>query len=57
MSACPPLSSSSVAMTKKLSVPPPPPRDLWPISLVTGEDLQALVDEGLLHPRSYEAHP
>jgi hypothetical protein len=35
---------------------PPPPRDTWPISSVTYEDLQALVDGGLLCPRSYGAH-
>jgi hypothetical protein len=27
-----------------------PPRDPWPISSVTDENLQALVDAGLLHP-------
>jgi hypothetical protein len=46
-----PLSSSSVAIAKKLSVLPP--HNPWPISSVTDEDLQALVDTRLLCPRSY----
>jgi hypothetical protein len=29
-----------------------PPRDPWPFSTVTVENLQALVTEGLLHPLS-----
>jgi hypothetical protein len=33
------------------------PRDLWPFSTVTVEDLQALVTEGLLHPLSGEPQP
>jgi hypothetical protein len=41
-------------MAEKLSVLPP--CDPWPISSLTDEGLQALVDEGLLLPRSYEAH-
>jgi hypothetical protein len=34
-----------------------PPRDLWPFSTVTVEDLQALVTEGLLHPLSGGPQP
>jgi hypothetical protein len=29
-----------------------PPRDPWPFSTVTVEDLEALVSDGLLHPLS-----
>jgi hypothetical protein len=42
-------------MAEKLSVLPP--RDSWPISLVTDEDLEALVDAGLLRPRSHGPQP
>jgi hypothetical protein len=45
------LSSSFTPMAKKISVIPP--RDPWPISSVTDEDLEALVDAGLLRPRSH----
>jgi hypothetical protein len=34
-----------------------PPRDPWPFSTVTLEDLQALVIEGLLHPLSDGPQP
>jgi hypothetical protein len=34
-----------------------PPRDLWPFSTVTVEDLQALVTEGLLRPLSGGPQP
>jgi hypothetical protein len=34
-----------------------PPRDPWPFSTVTVEDLQALVAEGLLRPLSGGAQP
>jgi hypothetical protein len=42
-------------MAEKLSVLPP--RDLWPISSITEEDLHALVDTELLFPCSYEGRP
>jgi hypothetical protein len=42
-------------MAEKLSVLPL--HDLWPISSVANEDLQALVGGGLLHPRSYGGTP
>jgi hypothetical protein len=29
-----------------------PPSDMWPVSSVTDEDLEALVEDGLLRPRS-----
>jgi hypothetical protein len=48
-------SSSSIVMAEKISVLPP--RDPWPISFVTKEDLEALVDAGLLHPRSHGPQP
>jgi hypothetical protein len=34
-----------------------PPRDPWPFSTVTVDDLEALVAEGLLRPLSDERHP
>ena len=46
------LSPSSVPMAEKISVLPP--RDPWPISSVTNKDLEALVDTGLLRPRSHD---
>jgi hypothetical protein len=46
------LSPSSVPMAEKISVLPP--RDPWPISSVTDKDLEALVDTGLLRPRSHD---
>jgi hypothetical protein len=39
-------------MAEKISVLPP--RDPWPISSVTDKDLEALVDTGLLRPRSHD---
>jgi hypothetical protein len=34
-----------------------PPRDPWPFSTVTADDLEALVAEGLLRPLSDERQP
>jgi hypothetical protein len=34
-----------------------PPRDPWPFSTVTADDLEALVAEGLLHPLSGDPQP
>jgi hypothetical protein len=34
-----------------------PPRDPWPFSTVTADDLEALVAKGLLHPLSDERQP
>jgi hypothetical protein len=34
-----------------------PPRDPWPFSTVTVEDLEALVSDGLLRPLSSEPQP
>jgi hypothetical protein len=34
-----------------------PPRDPWPFSTVTVEDLQALIAKGLLRPLSVEPQP
>jgi hypothetical protein len=34
-----------------------PPCDPWPFSIVTADDLEALVTEGLLHPLSDERQP
>jgi hypothetical protein len=44
------LSSSSVSMVEKITVLPP--RDPWPISSVTDEDLEALVEAYMLRPCS-----
>ena len=49
------LSPSAVLMPEKLSVLPP--RDPWHISFITDEDLEALVDAGLLHPPSQGPQP
>jgi hypothetical protein len=43
------------AMADKVTVVPP--RDPWPFSTVTVEDLEALVADGLLRPLSGEPHP
>jgi hypothetical protein len=49
-------SSPSIAsMAEKPNVLPP--HNPWPISSVTDEDLEALVDTGLLLPRSHGPHP
>jgi hypothetical protein len=50
-----PLSSSSTPMAEKISVLPP--RDPWPISSITNEDLEVLVDVGLLRPHSSGPQP
>jgi hypothetical protein len=42
-------------MAEKLSVLPP--RDPWPFSSITDEDLEALVDAGLLRPCSHGPRP
>jgi hypothetical protein len=34
-----------------------PPRDPWPFSTVTADDLEALVADGLLRPLSGDPHP
>jgi hypothetical protein len=34
-----------------------PPRDSWPFSTVTVDDLEALVADGLLHPLSGDPQP
>jgi hypothetical protein len=34
-----------------------PPRDPWPFSTVTTDDLEALVADGLLHPLSGDSQP
>jgi hypothetical protein len=51
-SASPPLRS---AMADKVTVVPP--RDPWPFSTVTVDDLEALVADGLLHPLSGDPQP
>jgi hypothetical protein len=43
-------SSSSVLMVEKITILPP--HDPWPISSVNDEDLEALVEAGLLRPCS-----
>jgi hypothetical protein len=48
-------SPSSVPMAEKINVLPP--HDPWPISSVTDDDLEALVDAGLLRPRSHAPQP
>jgi hypothetical protein len=42
-------------MAKKLKVLAP--RNPWPYSSVIDEDLQSLIDEGLLHSRTFGAYP
>jgi hypothetical protein len=37
-------------MVEKITVLPP--HDMWPVSSVTDEDLEALVEDDLLRPRS-----
>jgi hypothetical protein len=48
-------SSSSILMAEKICVLPP--RDLWPISSITNEDLVALVEAGMLHARFTDPQP
>jgi hypothetical protein len=48
-------SSFAVLMAEKISVLPH--RDPWPISFVTDEDLEALVDADLLRPCSHGPQP
>jgi hypothetical protein len=45
----------SIAMAKKLNVLAP--CDPWPFSSLIDEDLQGLVDGGLLCPRTFEVQP
>jgi hypothetical protein len=42
-------------MTDRVTIVPP--RDPWPFSTVTADDLEAIVAEGLLHPLSDERQP
>jgi hypothetical protein len=42
-------------MAKKINILPP--CDPWPISSVTVEDLEALVEASLLHPHSSSLQP
>jgi hypothetical protein len=42
-------------MAEKINVLPP--HDPWPISSITNEDLEALVDVGLLRPCSHSSQP
>jgi hypothetical protein len=42
-------------MAEKINVLPP--CDPWPISSVTDEDLEPLVDAGLLPSRSHDSQP
>lgn len=49
------LSPSTISMAEKINILPP--RDPWSISSVTDEDLAALVNIGLLRPRSHVPQP